>query len=209
MMRSTRPVASLAAAPPWCRPCPCRRASRRLHFADAVGAGEQIAEFVEAELRRIGRRRRRDAGRIAVASSSSSVTPPMPCSVPRVEHAVVAAVVIDPAGDRGERNLGGVGDRAGRAVGVVVVGEYASFGRSSVRPVAVVGGGEIRRRTRPNTCREREVDVAGGRELADHVRPLKFGAFDERIGVDVAAVDELRFVGIDARTRVSRRRRSR
>ena len=124
----------------------------RLNFAHAVRARKQIAKFVEAERSWIGRRRRRDAGGVAVGIEQLERHAADALFGAAIEHAVVAAVVIDPAGQRGQRNLCGMGDRAGRAVGVVVRGRIRVVGQAEREAGRGCSQRRTRRRTRPNRC---------------------------------------------------------
>ena len=64
------------------------------------------------------------------------------------------------------------------------VGEYASFGRSSVSPVAACAAAKLPSNASQYVPVERQIDVVRRGELADQDRPLKLGAFDKRVDVD-------------------------
>ncbi len=169
----------------------------RLNLAHAVRARIQIAKFVEAALIWIGRRNRRDAGGVAVGVNQLESYAADALLGNVVEQAVIAAIVIDPTGERGQRNLGGMGDRAGRAIRIVVRGRIAVVVQAKRKTRRVCGRGKLVVERVPICACEREIDVSPRGELADNERPLKLGAFHQRVHVDVLAIDILRFVGVD------------
>ena len=105
--------------------------------------------------------------------------------------------MVDVAGDRSQRNLGGVHDGAGGAVGEVVVRLVAVVRQVERETCRSLCGGKPRSNASQYSGRHRQVDEVGRVERADHPRPLELAAFDQGIGVDRVAVDELGLVGVE------------